>query len=272
MGIRLTRMEKALIVALAILFVIPPGFAQTVLQDRQPVTVARDRKPVIRDREPLSPDSTVNVDVDLDLRVLPDDRETLATDSLSTAEADSIPPTVVTADGYSFDEKGRRAFNPNPTRAVWMSALFPGLGQLYNRRYWKLPIVVGAFMGLGYATSWNNNMLNDYTRAYRDIMDNDPSTNSYMNFFPPTTSESDLDHTWLTNVLQSRKNFYRRNRDLCIIAIVGVYLVAMVDAYVDASLSHFDITPDLSIDVSPAVFQDGRNVKPSLGLVWALNF
>ena len=73
MGIRLTRMEKALTVALAILFVIPPGFAQTVLQERRPVTVSRDRKPVIRDREALSPDSTVNVDVDLDLRVLPDD-------------------------------------------------------------------------------------------------------------------------------------------------------------------------------------------------------
>lgn len=194
--------------------------------------------------------------------------------TLGEAVAAPADSTVATARKWDFDtwEERDTEFNPDPTRAVWMSALFPGLGQLYNRRYWKLPIVVGAFMGLGYATSWNNNMLNDYTRAYRDIMDNDPSTNSYMNFFPPTTSESDLDHTWLTNVLQSRKNFYRRNRDLCIIAIVGVYLVAMVDAYVDASLSHFDITPDLSIDVSPAVFQDGRNVKPSLGLVWALNF
>lgn len=163
-------------------------------------------------------------------------------------------------------------FNPDPTRAVWMAALFPGLGQLYNRRYWKLPIVIGAYMGLGYATTWNNGMLNDYTRAYRDIMDNDPSTNSYMNFFPPTTQESDLDRTWLKNILQSRKNFYRRNRDLCIIAMVGVYLIAMVDAYVDASLSHFDISPDLSMDISPAVFRDERNLKPSLGLVWAFNF
>ncbi len=163
-------------------------------------------------------------------------------------------------------------FNPDPTKAVWMSALFPGLGQLYNRRYWKLPIIIGGYLGLGYATSWNNGMLNDYTRAYRDIMDNDPSTNSYMNFFPPNTQESDLDRKWLTNILQSRKNFYRRNRDFCIIAMVGVYLVAMVDAYVDASLSHFDITPDLSMDVSPAVFRDGRTPKPSVGLVWALNF
>ncbi len=169
-------------------------------------------------------------------------------------------------------EEREMVFNPDPTRAVWMSALFPGLGQLYNRRYWKLPIVIGAYMGLGYATSWNNGMLNDYTKAYRDIMDSDPSTNSYMNFFPPNTQESDLDRTWLTNVLQSRKNFYRRNRDLCIIAMVGVYLVAMVDAYVDASLSHFDISPELSMDVAPVLFQETRGLKPAVGLCWALNF
>lgn len=173
---------------------------------------------------------------------------------------------------YDVWEERETTFNPDPTRAVWMSALFPGLGQIYNRRYWKLPIVVGAYLGLGYATSWNNGMLNDYTRAYRDIMDSDPSTKSYMDFFPPTTSESDLDKTWLTNVLRTRKNFYRRNRDLCIICMIGVYLVAMVDAYVDASLSHFDISPDLSMDVTPAMFIDGRNTRPSIGLLWALTF
>ena len=189
--------------------------------------------------------------------------------------SDELPDSIAAMlDESPYDrwEPRETEFNPDPTRAVWMSALVPGLGQLYNRRYWKLPIVIGAYMGLGYATTWNNGMLNDYTRAYRDIMDNDPSTNSYMNFFPPTTQESDLDRTWLTNILQSRKNFYRRNRDLCIICMVGVYLVAMVDAYVDASLSHFDISPDLSMDVSPAIFQDGRGAKPSVGLVWAFNF
>lgn len=163
-------------------------------------------------------------------------------------------------------------FAPNPTKAVWMSALFPGLGQVYNRRYWKLPIIIGGYLGLGYATSWNNDMLTDYTRAYADIMDNDPTTKSYMDFFPSTVNESDLDRQWLTNLLQSRKNYFRRNRDLCIICMVGVYLLAMVDAYVDASLSHFDISPDLSMDVYPSVLQDGRNRFPSVGLQWAINF
>lgn len=163
-------------------------------------------------------------------------------------------------------------FVPDPKRAVWLSALFPGLGQIYNRRYWKLPILVGGYLGLAYATNWNSTMLKDYTRAYADIMDNDPSTKSYMDFFPPNVKEENLDKTWLTNLLKNRKDYFRRNRDLCIISIVGVYLIAMVDAYVDASLAHFDISPDLSIDWAPAVIQDGRTKLPSVGLQWAVNF
>lgn len=194
------------------------------------------------------------------------------TDSIFHAMTDSVSRPLRAPSAYDFWEETPETFSPDPTRAVWMAALCPGLGQVYNRRYWKLPIVVGAYLGLGYATSWNNGMLTDYTNAYRDIMDSDPATNSYMNFFPPTISENDLDKKWLTNVLQSRKNFYRRNRDLCIICMVGVYLVAMVDAYVDASLSHFDISPDLSMDLTPAVMQDGRNTLPSVGLACIFTF
>lgn len=203
----------------------------------------------------------------------------ISVDSLQTAVVDtlaSIPPErlkVIRDSIAEIEEFGEeRVFNPDPTRAVWMSALFPGLGQLYNRRYWKLPIVVGSFMGLGYATAWNNRMLTDYTKAYRDIMDNDPSTKSYMDFYPPTVKEEDLDKTWLTNKLKSRRDYFRRNRDLCIIGIVGVYLVAMLDAYVDASLSHFDISPDLSMQVAPALIPDSRTTLPSVGVQWALNF
>lgn len=202
-------------------------------------------------------------------------------DSTNIAKIDSIIPTdtmsiVLPAqiDSTTIINNSERVmtFNPNPTRAVWLSALFPGLGQIYNRRYWKLPIVVGAYMGLGYATAWNNRMLSDYTRAYRDIMDTDPSTNSYMDFFPSTTKEESLDKTWLTNVLKSRKNYFRQNRDLCIICMVGVYLLAMVDAYVDASLSQFDISPDLSMQVAPTIMQEAPNKLPSVGVHWALCF
>lgn len=163
-------------------------------------------------------------------------------------------------------------FNPDPNRAVWMAALFPGLGQVYNRRYWKLPIIVGGYLGLAYATNWNNGMLRDYSKAYADLLDSDPETRSYMDLFAPGVKEENLDKSWLQNVIRSRKNYFRRNRDLCIICMIGVYLLAMVDAYVDASLSHFDITPELTMDVAPALLQDGRGVRPSIGMVWAFNF
>lgn len=183
--------------------------------------------------------------------------------------------TAPTAEVDKWEATARKVqFNPDPERAVWLAALFPGLGQVYNRRYWKLPIIVGGFMALGYGTSWNNSMLRDYTRAYADIMDNDPQTTSYENMFTPNTPKEYFDQRrdWVANVMRSRKNFYRRNRDLCIISMVGVYLLAIVDAYVDASLAHFDISPDLSMDVVPAMLPDARNPRPAVGMLWALNF
>ncbi len=190
------------------------------------------------------------------------------------APADSIDDGLdyFTEAGYTPMMGGKREFNPDPTRAVWLSALIPGLGQVYNRRYWKLPIIVAGYMGLGYATSWNNSQLRDYSQAYRDLMDADPSTNSYMNFFPPTTVEGDLDRQWLESVLKSRRTYFRRNRDLCIIGMVAVYLLCMVDAYVDATMAHFDISDDLSLDVQPALFQAPGERLPAVGVQWAFNF
>ena len=185
---------------------------------------------------------------------------------------DNGPMTVVTEKDYPYGLDGKKIFNPDPTRAVWMSALFPGLGQVYNRRYWKLPIIVAGFMGLGYGTSWNNSQFQDYSQAYRDILDSDPNTKSYMDFFPPTTDESSIDKTWLTNTMKSRKDYYRRNRDLCIICIVGLYLLCMVDAYVDASMAHFDISPNLSMDVAPTMIVNPGQRRPELGLNWAFTF
>lgn len=256
---RTTFWERTIIVMLVLLFIVPPGLAQTLRN--------HGGRPVKKERyeTTLPNDSTVDVDLDLEVRVKADN------DSIA---ADSIPPTEVTADGYLFDEQGRLPFNPDPTRAVWMSALFPGLGQIYNRRYWKLPIVVGGFMGLGYATNWNAGQFKDYMQGYRDLMDADPGTKSYMNFFPPTVSESDLDRAWLERTFKYRKDYYRRNRDLCIICLVALYLVCMVDAYVDAQMAHFDVSPDLSLDFAPAVINSNTSNwrRPSYGLQWTLTF
>lgn len=207
------------------------------------------------------------------------DRTSFAPDSAAYLDAemivapDSIQPTVVQADDYAYDESGRKIFNPSPQRAVWLSALCPGLGQIYNRRYWKLPIVVGGFMGLGYATNWNNGQYQDYMQGYRDLLDNDPDTRSYMDFFPPTVKEEDLDRSWLERMFKSRKDYFRRNRDLCIIGIVGLYALCMLDAYVDASLTHFDVSPSLSIDIAPAIIPDPTRSNRALpGMSWALTF
>lgn len=168
----------------------------------------------------------------------------------------------------------KRVFNPDPNTALWMSALCPGLGQIYNRRYWKLPIVVGAFVGLTYGTAWNNRMLQDYSRAYRDAMDNDPETRSYMNFYPPNYKESNIDMEWLKKALKHKKDYYRRYRDICILSMVGVYALSIIDAYVDASLAHFDISPDLSMKVAPTLV-DGDYMAsrtPSVGVQCSINF
>lgn len=200
---------------------------------------------------------------------------TLSNDSIEAAEVEvalRLPQDSTVVESEEYVLKHKIEFNPSPTRAVWLSALCPGLGQIYNRRYWKLPIVVGGFMGLGYATSWNNNQYQDYIQGYQDLTDNDPNTNSYMNFFPPTVNESDLDKNWLTRTFKSRRDFYRRNRDLCIICLAALYLVCMLDAYVDASMAHFDISPHLSMDVQPAVLKEPTTIKPALGMSWAFNF
>lgn len=200
------------------------------------------------------------------------DAELLVRTPFEAEVSEDNPHTVVVADDYAFDERGKKIFNPDPTRAVWLSALFPGLGQIYNRRYWKLPIIVAGFMGLGYGTSWNNTQYKDYSNAYMDIMSGDPNKKSYMNFFPPNTDESSLNKDWLKSVLKSRKDYYRRNRDLCVICMVAVYLVAIIDSYVDAQLAHFDISPDLTMDISPGFYTEPVSRRYSLGMNWCFTF
>lgn len=208
----------------------------------------------------------------------------MAGDTVYIADMDSVQKHAVEAellqrelqakrDSADFADYGRqRAMKINPMRSLWLSALCPGLGQVYNRRYWKLPIVVGGFVGLGYAISWNNKMLKDYTKAYNDIMDNDPNTKSYMDFYPPTVDESEIDTEWLKRSLKSKKDYFRRNRDLCVISIVGVYLICMVDAYVDATMSKFDISDDLSMKVRPTFIEQSRSALPGVGVACAISF
>ena len=162
-------------------------------------------------------------------------------------------------------------WEPEPRRAVWLSLLIPGGGQIYNRKYWKLPIVYGGFVGCVYALTWNQGTYTDYQNAYVDIMDSDPNTRSYEDFLPPHYEIDTSLEDWLKSVFKQRKDKYRRYRDLSIFAFMGMYIVATIDAYVDAELSHFDISPDLSLKVEPNIMLDHHGI-PSAGFSLALCF
>lgn len=162
-------------------------------------------------------------------------------------------------------------WEPEPRLAVWFSLLFPGGGQIYNRKFWKLPIVYGGYVGCIYALTWNQSTYMDYQNAYVDIMDDDPNTKSYEDFLPPHYEIDTSMEDWLKGVFKQRKNKYRRYRDLSIFAFAGMYLVAAIDAYVDAELSHFDISPDLSMRVEPNIMIDHKGA-PTAGFSLAVNF
>lgn len=148
-------------------------------------------------------------------------------------------------------------FNPSPTKAVWMAALFPGAGQIYNRKYWKLPIVYGGFLALIYGYNFNQRYFRTYQNAYRDMVTNSPNA-SYLQFLPGYTIQQKKDfaerhHDYLLKTFTRKKDTYRNWRDYCIVGMIGVYLVSIVDAYVDAALYHFDISPELDAYNSPSM-------------------
>lgn len=163
-------------------------------------------------------------------------------------------------------------FIPNSNRSLWLAMVFPGAGQIYNRKYWKLPIVYGGFVGCAYALDWNNKMYTDYSQAYLDIMDDDPNTKSYEDFLPLNYNISGQEERF-KEIFRKRKDAYRRQRDLSIFCFIGVYLLSVIDAYVDAELSDFDISKDLGLRIEPAFFNDGKsNNFNSLGLQCSLKF
>ncbi len=167
-------------------------------------------------------------------------------------------------------------WHPEAKRAMWMALVLPGAGQIYNRKYWKLPIIYGGFVGCAYAITWNNQMYHDYSQAYLDIMDDDPNTQSYNQFLHlgATIDASNIDR--YKEIFRKRKDKFRRWRDMGVFVMIGVYAFSVIDAYVDASLSEFDISDDLTLRVEPTVMNDKRTNNPfksaSLGLQCSLKF
>jgi hypothetical protein len=149
-----------------------------------------------------------------------------------------------------------RIVNPKPEhsphKATIYSAILPGLGQVYNRKYWKVPIVLGGFATLGYFINFNNEVYQTYKQAYSDLIDTDPFTNSFLNLDVPPSFFSPDKLPQLTENVSRAKDTWRRNRDLCIIGTVVFYAANIIDASVDAHFFDFDISEDLSVNWAPS--------------------
>ena len=212
---------------------------------------------------------------------------------LTAAEADSINKMslqiindtaktigkLTVADSTKVKRKSKRdwsTWQPDPKRAMWLAIVLPGAGQIYNQKYWKLPIIYGGFLGCAYAMRWNNQMYHDYSQAYLDIMDDDPNTQSYNQFLHLGQKIESNNEERFKQLFKKRKDYYRRYRDMSFFIMVGVYALSVIDAYVDASLAQFDISDDLSFRVAPSVINTQYSNNPlksgGLGLQCSLTF
>ena len=185
------------------------------------------------------------------------------------AQQDTIfhrPDTTAEADYRYYVDLTKK---PDAVKAVWLGAIVPGAGQIYNKSYWKLPIVYGAFMGCGYAISMMQNRYSGYKNAYIDLyydiqagtVSEDPAK-SYIAVIPDGYDLSRVGgaNTWL-NTIKNRQSTYRRYRDYSILATVVVYALSLIDAYVDAQLFDYDISPDLTLNIEPQIYYDLEHQK-----------
>ena len=199
-----------------------------------------------------------------------------ASDSLFTDSLQKQLNMIVEANPPLKVQKDWNKWQPDPKRALWLAIVFPGGGQIYNRKYWKLPLIYGGFMGCFYAMNWNNNMYKDYSQAFLDISDNDPNTASYKSYMHLGAKITDSNKDHYKQIFRSRRDKYRRWRDLSFFVMVGVYALSVIDAYVDAELSVFDISKDLSLKVEPTIMNNSSSSNPfqagALGLNCSLNF
>ncbi len=140
----------------------------------------------------------------------------------------------------------------SPGKAALYSTIFPGLGQIYNKKYWKLPIVYGALAGGIYAISFNQDQYQIYLNAFKSRLDDDPSNDQF---------SSQYNERQLIEL----QNLYRRWRDLSIILSCVGYGLNVLDAYIDAHLMYYDVGDDLSLQWRPAIIQS-NNLLPAFGV------
>lgn len=164
-----------------------------------------------------------------------------------------IPQQAYSQDSTPDSKDSSSVVIHSPVRATVMSAILPGLGQAYNKKYWKIPIIYAGIAGIGYIIKFNND-------SYKS------SKNLYI-------AESELDTPNATSLsrYQAEALYYRRNRDLSIIGLLAFWGLNVIDANVDAHFMHFDISPDLSMNINP-VYQLSKTGQLIPQLSFSMNF
>jgi hypothetical protein len=170
-----------------------------------------------------------------------------------------------------------------PLKATMFSAAFPGLGQIYNRKYWKIPLVYAGFGGVGYAVMFNSKWYNRYTKAYQDFTDMVPETASYVSLIRGSKPE-DYDPvlhpktynpnqaSWIRDQLLQGVDYYRRYRDLSYIGIAVWYLVSILDANVDASLFDYEVGENLNLTMAPIQVPLNNYAVLGVNITMKINF
>lgn len=158
----------------------------------------------------------------------------------------------------------------SPRKATIYSAILPGLGQVYNKKYWKVPLIYIGFGTIGYFINWNNDNYQLFKTGYRHLVDTNPETQDYLKIEAVRRNNYNLDNPTefnnLKTALSKQQDYYRRNRDLLIISFVGFYGLNIIDASVDAHLFDFDISDDLTLKWEPSMMNFDNN------FVYCLNF
>ncbi len=143
---------------------------------------------------------------------------------------------------------------PDPLKATLLSAALPGLGQVYNNSHWKVPIIYGGLLTLGYLVHYFDYNYIKFRNAFLAANDNNPNT---INPFEGMRAGQRL---------FDRVEFYRRNRDYMMILTAGFYLLNIVEAHVDAHLQTFDLSDDISLNISPGIISTPYTSQIGLSL------
>jgi hypothetical protein len=173
----------------------------------------------------------------------------------------------------AFNDQEEKIHSPH--KATFYSAILPGLGQAYNEKYWKIPLLYAGIGAMGYALHFNSTNYIKYKNAYRDFLIRDPGNKSYEQVIPPTLTMEEIEGQyadWFRQALENKREYYRRYRDLSYIGMVGIYVLNMIDATVDAHFYNFDVSDDLSMNLRPAMLESDPLTGNKIGIQLSFNF